>query len=207
MESILPQDKSNGYEEAAEVFMSSRNPCIGAATVREWSQTLAPGSSILDLGCGNGVPISQVLIEVGLTVYGVDASAKLIAAFRKRFPHAHAECSAVEDSEFFRRTFDGVVAWGLMFLLPADVQGAVIRKVAGALNSGRQVSVYVTKRSGRVARRADRTRVDFAGSRGIPNKLCAPRAWFWLANSSTKGAITTISSRSSERSREPTAQL
>jgi 2-polyprenyl-3-methyl-5-hydroxy-6-metoxy-1,4-benzoquinol methylase len=80
------------------------------------------------------VPISQALIEEGFNVYGVDASAKLIAAFRKRYPHAQAECSAVEDSEFFGRTFDGGVAWGLMFLLPADVQSAVIGKVAGALN-------------------------------------------------------------------------
>jgi len=136
MENILPQDKSNGYEEAAELFMSSRNPGIGAATVREWSQALPLGSSVLDLGCGHGVPISQALIEVGLNIYGVDASAKLIAAFRERFSHAHAECAAVEDSEFFGRTFDGVVAWGLMFLLPADVQGAVIRKVAGALDPG-----------------------------------------------------------------------
>jgi hypothetical protein len=40
----------------------------------------------------------------------------------------------VEDSEFFHRTFDGVVAWGLMFLLPADVQRIVIGKVATALN-------------------------------------------------------------------------
>ena len=130
-----PQDKSNGYEEAAESFMSTRSPHIGVATVREWSQTLAPRSSILDLGCGHGMPISRVLIEEGFSVYGIDASTKLTSAFRKRFPNAHAECAAVEDSEFFHHTFDGVVAWGLMFLLPTDVQIAVIRKVAKALNS------------------------------------------------------------------------
>jgi SAM-dependent methyltransferase len=106
--------------------------------VREWSKTLPPGSSILDLGCGNGVPISEVLINEGFAVYGVDASPKLIAAFRERFPDAHAECSAVEDSGFFRRTFDGAIAWGLMFLLPADIQAALIRKIARTLNpSGR----------------------------------------------------------------------
>jgi 2-polyprenyl-3-methyl-5-hydroxy-6-metoxy-1,4-benzoquinol methylase len=129
-------DKSNGYEEVADRFMSSRNPRIGVGTVREWSQALPPRSSILDLGCGHGVPISQTLIEDGFTVYGVDASIKLIAAFRKRFPNAPAECSAVEDSELFRRTFDGVVAWGLMFLLPADLQSVAIHKVARALNPG-----------------------------------------------------------------------
>jgi 2-polyprenyl-3-methyl-5-hydroxy-6-metoxy-1,4-benzoquinol methylase len=129
-------DKSNGYEEVADRFMSSRDSRIGVATVREWSGALPPRSSILDLGCGHGVPISQMLIEDGFSVYGVDASMKLIAAFRKRFPNAPTECSAVEDSELFRRTFDGVVAWGLMFLLPADLQSVLIHKVARALNPG-----------------------------------------------------------------------
>jgi 2-polyprenyl-3-methyl-5-hydroxy-6-metoxy-1,4-benzoquinol methylase len=132
----IPQDKSNGYEEAAERFMSARNPGIGAATVREWSQTMEPNSSILDLGCGHGVPISQVLTEEGFTVYGVDASPKLIAAFRTRFPDLQAECSSVERSEFFRRRFDGVVAVGLMLLLRPEIQKIVIGKVAKALSPG-----------------------------------------------------------------------
>ena len=116
--------------------MSARNPAIGAATVREWSRALAPNSPILDLGCGHGVPISQTLTEQGFTVYGVDASATLIAAFRKRFPNTHLECAAVEDSEFFHRSFEGIVAWGLMFLLLPSVQAGIIRKVARALTPG-----------------------------------------------------------------------
>ena len=74
-------------------------------------------------------------MEEGFTVYGVDASASLMESFRKRFPGAHAECSAFEDSAFFRRTFDAVVAVGLMFLLHPDVQCLLIRKVKQALNS------------------------------------------------------------------------
>lgn len=133
--SLPPHDKSNGYEEVAERFVVTRNPRIGRSTVREWSHALAPGSSILDVGCGHGVPISQVLTEEGFALYGVDASATMVESFRKRFPNAHAECAAVEDSAFFARTFDGVVAWGLMFLLPPDVQFLLIRKVAKVLNS------------------------------------------------------------------------
>ena len=67
------------YEEAADSFMSTRNPHIGVATVRKWSQTFAASSSILDLGCGHGMAISQVLVEEGFTVYGIDASTKLIS--------------------------------------------------------------------------------------------------------------------------------
>lgn len=131
---ISGRDKTNGYEEMAERFMQARNPRIGADTVLEWSKRLAPGSSILDLGCGHGVPISQTLSEAGFAIYCVDASAKMIQTFRKRFPTAKAECSAVEESEFFGRTFDGIVAWGLLFLLPADLQSAVVHKVAKGLN-------------------------------------------------------------------------
>lgn len=73
---ITDSDKSNGWQSIAEIFMRLRNSGIGSARVREWSRTLPPGSSILDLGCGHGVPISQALIEDGFSVYGVDASKK-----------------------------------------------------------------------------------------------------------------------------------
>lgn len=136
MAKTLPNDKSNGYDEIAETFMRVRNPRIGPGTVLEWSQTLAPGTTILDLGCGHGAPISQALNNRGFPLYGIDASAKMIAAFRLLLPSACAECAAVEDSEFFGRSFDAVVAWGLMFLLPKDVQATVIGKVARALTPG-----------------------------------------------------------------------
>lgn len=132
----VPRDKSNGYEDIAATFLSTRNPSIGAAIVREWSRPLPRGSAILDLGCGHGVPVSEALTDGGFSVYGVDASPKMIAAFRERFPEAHAECSGVEDSKFFNRRFDGVVAWGFLFLLPADLQAMVIAKVGRVLRSG-----------------------------------------------------------------------
>jgi hypothetical protein len=58
----------------------------------------------------------------------------LIENFRERFPDATVECSSVEESAFFNRTFDAVLAWGLMFILPADTQRRLIGKVARALN-------------------------------------------------------------------------
>ena len=133
-----PSDRCNGYEEVADLFMSERDSLTGVSTVRQWSRTLVRGSSILDLGCGHGVPISQALIEDGFRVYGVDASATLMDSFRKRFPDAHAECSAIEDSAFFRRTFDAIVAVGLMFLLRPDIQRQLVCKVKQALNRNGQ---------------------------------------------------------------------
>jgi len=133
-------DRSNGYEGVAEAYIAGRGSggIVGVATVRQWAQTRPPGSSVLDLGCGNGVPISQVLLDSGLVVWGVDASAKMIAAFHARFPGVPVECSPVEKSALFGRPFDAVVAWGLMFLLAPAAQELVIRKAAGGLKSGGQ---------------------------------------------------------------------
>jgi SAM-dependent methyltransferase len=132
-------DKSNGYEEAASVFIAGRgrdSSETGAADVADWSQMLPGGATVLDLGCGTGVPISLALLERGFNVYGVDASPTMVAAFRARFPTVPVECAAVEESDFFGRAFDGVVAWGLFFLLDVEVQRRLIAKVAAVLPSG-----------------------------------------------------------------------
>ena len=127
-------DSSNGYDALAAEFIAARAASsIGVATVRRWSRELPRGSTVLDLGCGCGVPISQALIEAGFTVFGVDASPRMTAAFAARFPHAAVTCEPVERSAFFGRTFDAAIAWGLLFLLPAQAQRDLIRKVATAL--------------------------------------------------------------------------
>lgn len=60
----------------------------------------------------------------------------MVKAFRARFPAVPVECAAVEDSDFFGRTFDAVVAWGLFFLLDAGIQRRLVAKVAAVLPSG-----------------------------------------------------------------------
>jgi 2-polyprenyl-3-methyl-5-hydroxy-6-metoxy-1,4-benzoquinol methylase len=131
------KDPSNGYEALAATFIAGRAASnVGVAMVRDWCRRLHFGSAILDLGCGCGVPISQILIEQGFDVYGVDASARMTRAFRARFPQAVVACEAVEESDFFGRQFDGVVSWGLFFLLPVAAQLTLIHKVAAALAPG-----------------------------------------------------------------------
>ncbi len=129
-------DQSEGYEGVAEQFMAARSD-IGATFVRSWARdNLPPASSIADVGCGSGVPIAQALIEDGFTVFGIDASPSLLAAFRRRFPDARSACEAAQDSVFFHHIFDAVVSVGLLFLLSADDQRKVFQRVANALRPG-----------------------------------------------------------------------
>jgi 2-polyprenyl-3-methyl-5-hydroxy-6-metoxy-1,4-benzoquinol methylase len=118
-------DKSNGYEQIATIFITGRGQAvngIGKSYVRNWGRTLPANSTVLDLGCGTGIPISKVLIDEGMTVYGVDASPTLVKAFQQNFPNNPVACEAVEDSLFFDKKFNAIVAWGLIFLLPPEAQ-------------------------------------------------------------------------------------
>lgn len=132
-------DPTNGYEAIARDFIAYRSKsAIGAEAVRSWAQTLAPKATILDLGCGNGIPITEGLVKDGYKLYGIDASPTLIASYREHFPDLTAACEPVETSDYFDRKFDGVVAWGLMFLLSESVQAKLIHRVSTILNPGGQ---------------------------------------------------------------------
>lgn len=138
-------DKSNGYDALADVFMRARNAGIGPPVVREWCKSLPPDATVLELGCGFGL-ISQVIVDAGLTLYGIDASEKMIRAFRERFPKIQAECAAAEESAYFDRSFDAIVAWGLLFLLPENTQKTVIAKASQALARGGQFLFTATEK-------------------------------------------------------------
>ena len=133
------EDGSSGYEAVANIYIAGRGTrsrvgdSIGAAVVTAWADAFPPGATVLDLGSGPGEPSTRILQEAGLTTYAVDASPTMVAAFRERFPGVPIERNTVEASEFFNRTFSGVLAWGLLFLLDPAAQALVIEKVARAL--------------------------------------------------------------------------
>src|SRR3954471_19613235 len=118
----------DGYEAVATSYIAGRGTrsrvgdSIGAAVVTAWADAFPPGATVLDLGSGPGEPSTRILHEAGLTTYAVDASPTMVAAFRDRFPGLQIERNTVESSDFFGRTFDGVIAWGLLFLLEPAAQ-------------------------------------------------------------------------------------
>ena len=136
-------DRSNGYEGVAAEFLArrgsghpNRSRGVGVNPVRQWARTLPRGAAVIDLGCGPGFPITEVLVAEELNVFGVDAAPSFVEAFRRNLPNTPVVCEAVQDSTFFDRTFDGVLAWGLMFLLSPEDQRRLIKRIADILAPG-----------------------------------------------------------------------
>ena len=91
---------------------------------------------MIDLGCGPGFPITDVLVAESLSTFGVDAAPSFVQAFERNLPSTPVVCEAIQDSRFFDRTFDGVLAWGLMFLLSPEDQQRLIQTIADILVPG-----------------------------------------------------------------------
>jgi cyclopropane fatty-acyl-phospholipid synthase-like methyltransferase len=135
-------DPSTGYEAISAEFLARRGSdetranAIGVKEVQRWAKTLPRGSSVIDLGCGPGFPLTIVLIEEGLNVFAVDGSPSLVSAFQRNLPGIPIACESVLDSSFFGRAFDAVLSIGLMFLLRVEDQHRLIRRFAGVLVPG-----------------------------------------------------------------------
>jgi SAM-dependent methyltransferase len=128
-------DPSHGWEDVAADFARLRSS-IGTQAVVDWSRCLPPGASILDIGCGTGMPVARALQDRGFAVHGLDPAPTLLAAFQNNLPGAPAACEPAETSNFFNRQFDAAIAIGLIFLLREASQIGLIGRVGRALRPG-----------------------------------------------------------------------
>lgn len=133
----MRNDSATAYETHAQAYLRERDTSmIGSRVVDEWARKLPCGSNVLELGCGGGYPITRVLQAAGLNLWAIDSSPSLLIHFKSRFPTVTAQCTKVQDSAFFNRTYNAVLAVGLLFLLPEHDQLALIERVAKVLVPG-----------------------------------------------------------------------
>lgn len=141
---------------------------VGTALVRSWARKcLPPSAAVLDIGCGSGVPIARALVSDGFTVWGIDASPSLVAAYRRNLPGMTAACEPAQDSSFFDRSFIGVISIGLVFLLDAPDQRKLLVNVVESAGTWRELPVQRAGGNMHVARHADRSHVDVARCEGL----------------------------------------
>jgi len=74
--------------------------------------------TLLDLGCGPGVPLAQYLADRGLAVTGVDGAPAMVDLFRQNMPKAQAHHADMRTLDLGQR-FDAIMAWDSMFHLSA----------------------------------------------------------------------------------------
>jgi SAM-dependent methyltransferase len=124
------------YDLIANWYAGDRSPKTGVPEVESLMASLPRSASVLDVGCGTGIPLTRTLLDAGCTVLGVDSSPRMLERFQVNCPDAPFICSPVQPCDFDGRTFDGAIAWGVLFHLEHAEQRKTIAKVAEVLKPG-----------------------------------------------------------------------
>ena len=124
------------YDLIADWYGGDRNHVTGLAEVQALAASLPHGASVLDVGCGNGIPLTRFLVEAGFDVLGVDSSPKMLEQFRINLPNTPAICETIQSCHFAGKQFDAAISWGMIFHLPPAEQRQVFAKVAEVLKPG-----------------------------------------------------------------------
>lgn len=101
----------------------------------ELESHLDAGSSVVDLGCGAGVPSTQALAERHAVV-GVDISAEQIRLARQHVPNAEFRCADLLDVSFPDAGLEAVTAFYSLIHVPRTRHAELLLRVRRWLRPG-----------------------------------------------------------------------
>ena len=99
-------------------------------------ERLPAGGSVLDLGCGCGVPVARSLAAAGYEVTGVDISEVQIERAQRLVPAGTFIRADASEVSFPPASFDAVVSLYALIHLPLDAQPGLLRRAADWLRPG-----------------------------------------------------------------------
>lgn len=110
------------YQRHAGAFEQKRSTSLFEKAWLDRFLTLLPvNGQILDIGCGNGMPIADYFIRQGFQVTGVDSSQPMIDRCLQRFPEQSWSVADMRTLALADR-FDGLIAWDSFFHLAREDQ-------------------------------------------------------------------------------------
>jgi SAM-dependent methyltransferase len=127
-----------GYDDLAAKYPSLERPgqeWPRRRLLRDLLRHLQPGSNVLDLGCGNGVPALREIVRLHRGV-GVDISQVQIELARANVPRAQLLQADAIELDFPAGTFDAVVAFYVLDHLPRDEHALLLANLHGWLKPG-----------------------------------------------------------------------
>ena len=131
----------DGYDTISSAYRDDEGRSNGtddhADRYRGWIDELAlmmePGSRVLDLGCGAGLPATKELVTRGFSVVGLDISSVQIDRARRLVPGARFVCADMASWDAEPGSYDAVVAFYSLIHLPVQDQRDLLIRIRGWL--------------------------------------------------------------------------
>ncbi|WP_406438693.1 methyltransferase domain-containing protein [Streptomyces sp. NBC_01613] len=106
------------------------------ALLNDLCRRIPSGSSVLDVGCGSGVPVARTLAAAGHRVTGIDISEVQISRAREQVPQTEFIRGDATEVAFGTASFDAVVSLYALIHIPLAEQPPLLRRIAGWLRPG-----------------------------------------------------------------------
>ena len=125
-----------GYDTIAACYVDERSPENSIRFLKQLEDRLDPGSLILNLGCGGGVPVDRYLVERDHKVVGLDISPVMLDLARRNVPSAEYELRDMATLKQGDYTVDAVVSFFSIIHVNRRLHGDLIRTVRSFLPKG-----------------------------------------------------------------------
>src|ERR1051325_1029531 len=116
------------YDLIADWYAKGRDLTVGVPEVTSLLASLPEGASVLDVGCGTGMPLTTTLLVAGCKVVGVDSSLPMLEQFQANCPDTPFVYAPIQTAQLHGQMFDAAIAWGVLFHLEHEEQRKAVAK-------------------------------------------------------------------------------
>ncbi len=121
----------DGYDRCSTDYSKVRNKENEPSLKLLTDKLTNKDAKVLDLGCGNGIPVSKMLSRYVLT--GIDISEKQIEQAKENVPNAEFICKDISEFEFENNHWDAIVSYYAIFHLKKEEQLILFDKISKGL--------------------------------------------------------------------------
>lgn len=107
-----------GHKTVAASYVTVRERFDSFQYLEQLSHLLPAGDSVLDVGCGTGIPIDTYLVGKGYKVTGIDFSEEMIALATRIVPEARYEVKDMTALKPSEHSVDAIVSFYAIFHTP-----------------------------------------------------------------------------------------
>lgn len=124
------------YDPIVRQYLAERNRLKSGKYVQRLIKLLPKQATILDLGCGAGVPVDDLLLKAGHAVVGIDISPEQIKLAKQNCPRGAYRVGDIRQLKPHDYQVDAVVSLYTWFHLPREKQQERLEVVASYLPKG-----------------------------------------------------------------------
>lgn len=128
-------DLKEAYNKIAPHWVESSFGEYGSEGLKKFISLLKKDDKVLDLGCGSGIR-SKILVNNGISVFGVDFSEEMIKKAENDVPGARFQLMDINDVDALEESFDGIFAMAILLHLPKKEFYPMLEKLRNKLNDG-----------------------------------------------------------------------